>query len=65
MNDTASSTPPAKKSFLRSLLEFFSPNYVFPQPKGRRVQGGPAQVQAFWDEQDKKAAEAKGAGGKA
>jgi hypothetical protein len=57
MTDTTQ--PPAKKSLLRSILDFFSPNYVFPQPKGRRVQGGPAQVQAFWAEQEKKREAAK------
>jgi hypothetical protein len=52
MNDSAS--PPQKKSFLRSVLDFFSPDYVFPQPKGRRIQGGPGQVELYEEEMKKK-----------
>ena len=61
MSDAATppAAPPAKKTFFRALLDFFSPNYVFPQPKSRRVQGGPAQVGLYWDELDKQPLETK------
>lgn len=44
----------APKSFWRRVLDFFSPDYCMPQPKGRRIQGGPAQTEAFWDEMRQK-----------
>jgi hypothetical protein len=47
--------PPAKKSFFRALLDFFSPDYVFPQPKGRRIQGGPEQVNFYLEAMDREA----------
>ncbi len=64
MSQSSSGDSPGKKSLLKRLIAFFSPDYVFPQPKGRRIQGGPAQAAAFWAELEKKRQAEKAGGNK-
>jgi hypothetical protein len=51
--------PAPKKSFFRAVLDFFSPDYVFPQPRGRRIQGGPEQISLYLEAAEKRAEERK------
>jgi len=51
--------PASKKSFFRALLDFFSPDYVFPQPQGRRIQGGPEQIDFYREAMKRRTEEEK------